>query len=344
MKRLRRAWLASFVLMLCCAAAGAAQGSHTLQGKVIMPNGSAPAQPVKVTLTFSGRRIYETFTDLAGNFAFSGLSNGTYNLTADGDDVVFETTSVSADVTAFGGSPQLFTQNIHLRPKPASATPRAGVVSAFSQTVPPAARGKLDQARKKMAEGETELALALMREAIKLFPEYFEAHLELGNALLQVGRLEEALGELDRARQINPSDERAYQSFGLLLMRQKKYAVAVAVFAEAARLNPANAMNPLMRATALIHQSSTIAPSASAASDKEFLLGRAEAALNQAAELSDGKLTADHLTLAMFYEMKGQRARAADELEQYLRKTPGAKNADAIREAIKKLREPAGQN
>ena len=342
MKRLRRAWLASFALVLCSAAAGAAQGSHTLQGKVITTSGSAPAQPVKVTLTFSGRRVYETFTDLAGYFSFSGLSNGTYTLTADGDDVVFVTTSVSADVTAFGGSPQLFTQNIHLRPKPASVTPRAGVVSAFSQTVPPAARGKLDQARKKMAAGETDAALALMREAIKLFPEYFEAHLDLGNALLQVGRLEEAIGELDRARQIDPSDERAYQSFGLLLMRQQKYAVAVAVFAEAARLNPANPMNPLMRATALIHQSSAIAPSA--ASDKEFLLGRAEAALNQAAELSDGKLTADHLTLAMFYEMKGQRARAADELEQYLRKTPGAKTADAIRQAIKKLREPAAQN
>lgn len=343
MKRLWRAWPIFLLLLFFVAppAATAQSGGHTLQGKVVTPGGSAPTQPVKVTLTFNGRRIYETFTDLSGSFTFSGLSRGTYQLTAAGDDNTFETTSVHADVAAFGAGSQSFTQNIQLRPRPAAANPRAGVVSAFSQAVPPAARGKLERAKKKLAQGETEPARALMREAIKLFPEYFEAHLELGNALLQAGQLEEAIAELDRARQINPNDERAYQSFGLLLMRQKKYAVAVAVFAEAARLNPANAVNPLMRATALIHQASTIGPSA--ASDREFLLGKAEAALNQASELSDGKLRADHLSLAMFYDMKGERARAADELEQYLRKNPDASNADAIRETMKKLREPAGQ-
>ena len=60
------------------------------------------------------------------------------------------------------------------------------------------------------------------------------------------------------AREINPNDERAYQSFGLLLMKQRNFAVAVAVFAEAARLNPANPMNAVMRATALIHQAANM--------------------------------------------------------------------------------------
>ena len=93
-----------------------------------------------------------------------------------------------------------------------------------------------------------------MRKAIKIFPEYFDAHLQLGNMFLKTEQLNEAIAELDLARQINPNDERAYQSFGLLLMKQRNYAVAVAVFAEAARLNPANPMNAVMRATALIHQ------------------------------------------------------------------------------------------
>jgi cytochrome c-type biogenesis protein CcmH/NrfG len=124
-------------------------------------------------------------------------------------------------------------------------------------------------------------------------------------------------------------------------MQQQKYPIAVGVFAEASRLNPSNPMNPLMRAIALIHQASTIEPTASvtARSDREFLLARAEVALTQASDLSGKKLTADHLSLAMFYEMKGERARAADELEQYLRKNPNIKNADTIRSAIKKLRE-----
>src|SRR5215210_6036863 len=73
MKRLSCCWFAFLVLLFCVSAPAFAQGSHTLQGKVISPSGSAPVQPVKVTLTLSGRRIYETFTDLAGNFSFSSL-------------------------------------------------------------------------------------------------------------------------------------------------------------------------------------------------------------------------------------------------------------------------------
>jgi tetratricopeptide (TPR) repeat protein len=341
MKRFYGVWLSSFVMLFFAGAIAFAQGAQSLQGKVIAPDGSAPVQPVKVTLTFSGRRIHETFTDLGGNFSFSGLKNGTYELTAEGDDLTFETTSASAEVTAFGGAPQSFTQNIQLRPKRANAAPRPGVVSAFTQDVPKAARETFERAKKMADQGKAELALSLMREAIKLFSEYFEAHLELGNELLQTGHLDEAITELDQARKINPNDDRTYQSFGLVLMKQQKYSIAVGVFAEASRLNPSNPMNPLMRGIALIHQASTIDPaqSATARSDREFLLTRAEVALTQAFDLSGKKLTADHLSLAMLYEMKGERARAADELEQYLRKNPNLKNADTIHAAIKKLRE-----
>jgi tetratricopeptide (TPR) repeat protein len=341
MKRLLHVYLISFVLLFFAIIPVCAQGVQSLQGKVIAPNGSAPVQPVRVTLTLSGRRIYETFTDLAGSFSFSGLANGNYELTAEGDGVTFETTSVYAEVTGFGGSPQSFTQNIQLRPKQTYAAPRAGVVSAFKQDVPKPARETLERAKKIADQGKADLALSLMREAIKLFPEYYEAHLELGNELLETGHLDEAIAELDQARKINPNDDRTYQSFGLVLMQQQKYSIAVGVFAEASRLNPSNPMNPLMRAIALIHQASTIEPtkSATSRSDRDFLLARAEVALTQASDLSEKKLTADHLSLAMFYEMKGERERAAGELEQYLQKNPNLKNADAIRAAIKKLRE-----
>jgi tetratricopeptide (TPR) repeat protein len=319
-----------------------AQGVHTLQGRTISPGGSQPNNPVKITLKFNGRKIYETFTDLSGRFTFTGLNKGRYELVAEGDGATFETTSVYADVSPFGSE---FTQDIQLLPKRGEPTPRAGIVPAFSQNVPKLARETLNRAKKMAEGGKADLALSLMREAIKIFPEYFEAHLELGNELLQTGHLEEAITELEQARRINPNDERTYQSFGLILMQQRKYALAVAIFAEASRLNPTNPLNPLMRAMALIHQASTIDPSTSeqAATDREFILGRAEIALAQASELSDKKLTGDHLSMAMFYEMRGERARAADELEQYLRKTPGAKNAEAIRETIKKLRAPANE-
>src|SRR5258705_5238374 len=78
----------------------AAQGVHTLQGRVVTPNGTQPTNPVKITLTFNGRRIYETFTDLSGRFSFAGIGAGTYQLTAEGDGQSFVTTSAVAQVSA----------------------------------------------------------------------------------------------------------------------------------------------------------------------------------------------------------------------------------------------------
>ena len=169
----------------------------------------------------------------------------------------------------------------------ASHCSRAGVVSSFSQDVPKrCARGARAIALKLTGEGKAEAAIEKIQEAIKEFPEYFEAHFQLGNQFLKAGRFDEAISQLDRARQINPNDERVYQSFGLVLMQQKNYAVAVAVFSEAARLNPVNPFNALMRATALIHQAYAIAPSSSdtAASDRQYILSRAEISLTQACQ------------------------------------------------------------
>ena len=322
------------VLFACFSTALAQTGQNVLQGKVITPSGTQPTNPVRVKLTFNGRAINETFTDLSGRFSFPGVARGTYQLAAEGDGVNFETTTVYAEISAFGG-PQTFTQDIQLRPIAHKPAQPAGVVNAFTQAVPPAAQEALAAGMKLAEEGKIPEAVEKMHSAIRIFPDYFDAHLQLGNTFLKVDQLNEAIAELDLARQINPKDERAYQSFGLLLMKQKNFAVAAAVFAEAARLNPANPINHIMRATALIHQAAV------ATDDRAYLLGRAETEIAQAANTNGSKLKPDSMTLALFYELKGEPERAATELESYVQKNPQLKNSAAIQAEIKRLRDKA---
>ena len=248
--------------------------------------------------------------------------------------MTFETTAVTADL-AFGGSGQSFTQDIQLRPISHKSNAQPGVVNAFNQNVPAAARQALDAGLKLVEEGKAPEAIENMRKAIQIFPQYFDAHLQLGNTFLKLDQLQDAIAELDKAREINPNDERAYQSFGLLLMKQRNYPVAVAVFGEAARLNPENPLNAVMRATALIHQAAT------SEADRSTLLSRAEIALSQASNLSESKLKPDAMTMALFYELKGDPERAAAELEAYMKKTPQLKNSTALQKEIKRLREKA---
>jgi tetratricopeptide (TPR) repeat protein len=332
---MRLRFLSVLVALLLAGSSALAQGTNVLEGKVVLPSGTQPTNPVRVRLTFNGRAINETFSDLSGHFTFPGLGRGRYQLIAEGDGISFETTTVYADVGAFGSSSQNVTQDIQLRPLAGKASTQPGVVNAFTQNVPEAAKQAFALGMKNAEEGKIDQAIQNMQNATKIFPEYFDAHLQLGNTVLKTEQFNLAIAELDLARQINPNDERTYQSFGLLMMKQKNFPVAVAVFAEAARLNPSNPMNAVMRATALIHQA------ASSADDRVFLLGRAEVAINQAATLSETKLKPDSMTLALFHELRGDPAKAAAELESYVQKNPQLKNSEALQNEIKRLREKA---
>jgi Flp pilus assembly protein TadD len=325
--------------IVCFLSTASAQtsGTNVLQGKVVTPNGQQPTGPVRVRLTYNGRLMFETFTDLSGRFNFPGLQAGTYQLTAEGDGRTFETTSVEAEVSVFGRAGQTITQDIRLRAIVLKGATQPGVINAFRQDIPENARLAFEQGLKLADSGKPEEAINKFNQAVQAFPKYFDAHLQLGNLFLKTGRTAEAIAELDLAREINPNDERAYQSFGLLLMGQKNYPVAVAVFAEAERLNPTNPMNAVMKGTALIHQSANEADTAA----RTVLINRADQALTQALKLSDNKAKPDSLTLALFYDLKGEPERAATELETHLRKAPQAKNAEALKSEVKRLREKA---
>jgi tetratricopeptide (TPR) repeat protein len=214
---------------------------------------------------------------------------------------------------------------------------------AFRQDAPSAARGAFDRAVMMSKAGKGALAQALLAEALRIYPDYFDAHLALGNELFKAGRLADALTEFEKARRINPRDDQVYLSTGLVLMQQKRYDVAASVFADASLLNPDEPLHRLMRGVALIRQASAIPRSGSKnfAAERDALYRRAEGALAQAFDLSGRKMPEVHLYRALIYEQRGERARSADELEQYLQANSGAENADAVREAIRKLRGPA---
>lgn len=334
----------TLLLFLFLAYFSVASAQSVLSGKVITPSGTQPTNPVRVKLTFNGRAINETFTDLSGRFSFPGVNRGTYQLTAEGDGINFETTTVYAEIAAFGSAPQSFTQDIQLRPIAHKPSTQPGVVNAFTQDVPEAARQALALGVKLSGEGKIPEALENMHKAVKIFPDYFDAHLELGNIFLKTEQFNEAIAELDLARQVNPNDERTYQSFGLLLMKQRNFGMAVLIFTEAARLNPANPLNAVMKATALIHQAAVTPESAPASESRSYLLGRAEVAMSQAANLSENKLRPDTMTIALFYELKGDPEKAATELETFLKKNPQIKNSPAIQNEINRLREKANTN
>ena len=302
-----------------------AQGQHALQGKVELPNGAAPANSVKVTLTFNGMRVYETFTDLSGRFSFSGLRRGSYQLTAEGDGQTFETTRVDAEVNAYGSAPQIFTQNIQLRFKPGKSTLPAAVTSVeeLDANVPARAREEYDKGIKDSGNNKPENAVKHFQEAITLYPQFYSAHVAIAEQYAKLKRDEEAAQYYRKAIEMKPERAPAYVGLGVMLVKQQKYGEAIA---------------PLRRSLEIEKQSSTPYLFLGLS---EMMMGdyqSSETNLLRAHEI--GKPVLARIYLANLYSLKGEHERAIEQLKAFLKESPNLpeERQTEIRGVIEKLR------
>jgi len=319
--------LARIISIYCAVVASAiccyGQGMHTLQGKVVLPNGSPPANSVRVSLTFNNVNVYETFTDLSGRFSFTGLHRGMYQLTAEGDDQTFETTRVNAEISAYGSAPQTFTQNVQLRLKASKGVSPAGLtnVEALDPSVPRPAREAYEKGMKRAHDDKPEQSIKLLQEAIVAYPQFYAAHIALGEQFDKLKRYAEAETAYQEAIKLKGDRAEAHVGLGVVLVKQKRYA---------------DAIPPLRHSIELEKQSS---PPYLFLGLAEMMTGdyqTSEVDLLRAYEI--GKPTIAHIYLANLYDLRHEPAKAIAQLQAFLKENPDSPSATQIREAIEKLR------
>ena len=320
-----RLGLLSLALLLAASAARA-QGQNTLEGRVVLPSGLQPAQPVRITLTQSGRPVYETFTDLSGRFNFSGLHSGTYQITAEGDGQTFETTSVTVEIAGIGGGAGAYMQNIQLRPRAGASVQPAATVAAeeIDPDVPEAAREKYRQGLKSAAAGKAEQAVKLLQEAVVAHARFYAANLALAEQLSKLQRYDEALAAYRRAGELKPDRPEPYVGVGVTLISQKRYDEGIKMLRGVLEVDKDLPAPYLSLGYA------------------EMMTGdykSSEEHLLRALELA--RPTLAHVYLANVYEQTGQFTKAVAQLEAYLKENPNSPQTEAVRAAIEKLKRKA---
>lgn len=73
----------------------------------------------------------------------------------------------------------------------------------------------LNFGEKFIRERSWQSAVTWLRQAITIQPDLYEAHYLLGEAYIELGRLDEAIEILDRAIQLRPDDPTAHFKLGL---------------------------------------------------------------------------------------------------------------------------------
>src|SRR5215831_17940844 len=160
-------------------------------------------------------------------------------------------------------------------------------------------------------EGKVEEAVVHFRRALQANPRSYLAHTNLGAALQELGQNEQAISHYLQALRIKPDYVNARYNLGNLLLRGGKIEEAISHFREALRLRPddAGAHNSLGSALGM-----------------QGKLAEATAHFEQAARLDPDSADA-HANLAYALAAQGDSQRAVFHYEQALRLNPD--NADA---------------
>ena len=270
--------------------------------------------------------LSRTRTNSSGRFSFTGIATGNYNVKVltTGTSYLEYTESVEI-VNVLQRASDTAYLDIYLKFDKRKINPglTAIIGTVFVQNVPEEARKLYKQGVKGINE-KGDRGFVEIEQALKIFPDYYDALNTLGCEYVARKEYQKALAYLIRSIDVN---QRSFSSF---------YALAYACY----QLNHRPEALEAARAATVLQPNSV---------NSQLLYGtllrldgryeEAEKALLEAKKLSkDSPVPEIHWQLALLYNRLGRNRQAADELESYLHIQPDARDKKEIQALIVKLR------
>jgi tetratricopeptide (TPR) repeat protein len=319
------------------AAAGQGQNRNAING-MITDSAHQPVQNIRIELLDDvNRMLTSTRTDSTGRFRFGGLSQGAFliRVITSGTNYIEYVQRIEIfNVRGFGA--HLEQVQIVLRTREETKNNNAPVNPGvtFAQSVPDEARKAYEKGAQLLdGDHNSEEGMERLKEAIKLFPDYYLALERLGAEYVRRNQFEPARETLTRAISINPRGVLSHFALGVAQYRTKQYPASIEA----------------------LQRSISLAPNSPNAPQAYFYLGmaqmrdgkntEAETSLKKAYELGGKQTSPDvHMALAQIYSNTKRYKEAADELEVFLKEAPDARDAENIRKLIKQLRDKAAKS
>jgi len=269
-------------------------------------------------------RLYSNFTTVQltwptrdnGEAVFSEIPPGNYRVEVRASG--YETADEEV-LVAVGGTSYAF---VNLRPE--SAVKPAPVPSSPA-LLTPKARKEVEKGLKALQANDLKEAEKRLGRAFKLAPGHPDVNYLLGMLSLRLNDLEQAKKYLEKAVALHPDHAPALTALGALLYQQRDFPGVIGVLERALVLEPASWQGH-----------ATIARAYYAASQFEKARVHAERAL----ELEKGKAPEVQVLLGQVLAALGQREKAAQAIESFLRRHPEHRAAAVARRLLEQLRTP----
>jgi Tfp pilus assembly protein PilF len=330
-----RAGLALALLAPASASTSYAQSSattvyHQVDGRLHLSSGQAASNiHVRLVRADSRRPVGETFSLSRGEFVFNFVPEGEYLIET------YQTAELEATSTTFQvrplprERPAVLHVEIDIPFKPPPSTTAPGVIVADPDVDVPKDALKLYRAGlKALADNEEARAITKFQEAIKAYPSYYMARLDLGRELRRQKRLQEAAEVLAQLHQIAPKRAEPLVEHGLVLLELQRRKEAASELQSALELEEGNWAAHFYLGWALIEEQAD----------------EAETQFKRAIELDEQKAARAHLALARLADAKGQRELSIKHLDAYLNLVPNGAEADVARSLVERLRKSNQQS
>ncbi|HMQ03837.1 MAG TPA: tetratricopeptide repeat protein [Pyrinomonadaceae bacterium] len=300
-------------------------GNNRIEGFVHSETGQAINRRIRVVLMTQMRGQVVAYTNENGRFAFNGLPPGSYTVLVEKEND-FENFSQAVDIVQFRGAPStVMNVNVRLKPKVVTEA-KPAVVNAEFAGVPKEALKYYSAGVEKASTGDRQGAIEQFKLAVAEHPRFLQAFNEMGVQYMRLNELDHADEAFGSALKLNPESFAALVNRGILNVMRKRFGEAVPVLKKAKKIDDASAVCRYFLGQALANLG---------------LFDEAEKELNSALSLGKEQMKEAHRVLAIIYNARGDKKRAAAELEEYLRLSPGAPDAEQLRQAIKQMRDTA---
>jgi Flp pilus assembly protein TadD len=224
---LRQTWLIPVLLLFVSPVLGQRErdtytgNSQTFEvsGEVRLVDGGVSAQGVPVRLErFSGGLIDQMMTDNRGKFRFPNLQRGYYKVIVSAPG--YRPAQQDADMQVLFRVYLVF-ELIADSTKGSNGLPM--LTEVIDARVPPEARTDFENGRSALSKKNYKEAIAHLEKATLGYSNFFEAHLLLGTAFMDLREWEKAERPLSRAVEIKSENANAKLALGEVYWRQKRY-------------------------------------------------------------------------------------------------------------------------
>jgi Tfp pilus assembly protein PilF len=309
-------------------------GIHQIRGRIHLPNGRTPEEPIRVELQSSNFSTLTVETDRNGGYAFVNLAPGNYTVVVEaGDDFETSREYVTID-TEFPEPPGAFRRppapknitvptNLEIK-RSRPAPPKNQVIDVRWSAIPKEAIERYNNGLALIRRNQPAEAAVELKRSIDVYQGFAPAHAALGKLYLLSGKLDDALSSLEYAVRYDPTDFESHLNYGIGLLNKKDFNKASTELSKASEIDKA-AVTPRYYLGLLYVQTHE--------------LDRAQQEMESAKKLKgDMRFPLLHRYLGGIYLAKHMNSQAITELETYLSEDPKSKDAARIRETIAELK------